>query len=92
LADLSLPAAPELSPGSSHPAAAVAVATLMAYAAATYGAERIPVLMANLHVHDRWETLVPAVYGVSAGAFERGWQAYLMERYGIQLDLPPVTG
>jgi hypothetical protein len=66
-----------------HPAAAVALATVMEYAAETYGPERIPLLLAALNQHARAETLIPAVFGVSAIDFEAGWQAYLAEQYGV---------
>jgi hypothetical protein len=66
-----------------HPAAAVALATVMEYAAAAYGPERIPLLVAIINQHERVETLIPAVFGVSAGEFEAGWQSYLAEHYHI---------
>jgi hypothetical protein len=50
---------------------------VMEYAAATYGPPRIPVLVAALNQHERTETLIPAVFGVSADEFEAGWQIYL---------------
>jgi hypothetical protein len=64
----------------------VALATLIEYAVATYGRERLPVLLAGLGQYDTWETLIPAVYGVSASEFERGWQGYLAAQYGLSLD------
>jgi hypothetical protein len=61
----------------------VALATVVEYAAAAYGPERIPLFVASLNRHASWETLVPAVFGVSLEEFEAGWQAYLAEHYGI---------
>jgi hypothetical protein len=84
LADLLLPAAPNLFRQFPHPAMAVALATLLEYAAAAYGPERIALLVASLDEHATWETLVPAVFGVSAAEFEAGWQTYLAEQYGVQ--------
>src|SRR5205823_6624277 len=49
----------------SHPGQAVALATLVEYAVATYGRERLPALMAGLGQYESWDTLLPAVYGVS---------------------------
>lgn len=66
-----------------HPGQTVALATLIDYAVTTYGRARLPALVAGLGQYDRWETLVPAVYGVSATEFEAGWQAYLLAHYGV---------
>jgi hypothetical protein len=70
---------------SAHPAATVALATVMEYAAATYGPKRIGVLVAEVSEHESWATLIPAVFDVSAEEFEAGWQAYLAEQYGVKL-------
>jgi hypothetical protein len=69
-----------------HPGQTVALATLIDYAVATYGRERLPVLIAGLGQYDSWETLLPAVYGVSPAEFEAGWQAYMARRYGLSPD------
>lgn len=68
-------------PAASHPGRTVALATLIEYAVATYGRDRLASLVAGLGQHEDWETLIPAVYGVSASEFEAGWQAYLTTRY-----------
>jgi hypothetical protein len=60
----------------------VTLATVIEYGVASYGRERLPHLMAALGEHDGWQTLLPAVFGVSAIEFEAGWQVYLKERYG----------
>jgi hypothetical protein len=73
-----------------HPAAVVALATLVEYAAAAHGPERIPLLLAEAGRHEDWATLIPAVFGVSVGEFEAGWQAYLTAHDG--LDLPQEEG
>jgi hypothetical protein len=67
----------------SHPGQTVALATLIEYAVAAYGRERLPGLMAGLGQHERWGTLIPAVFGVSAAEFEAGWQAHLAAHYGV---------
>jgi hypothetical protein len=67
----------------SHPAKAVALATVLEYAAASYGPARIPVLIDEAGRQEGWATLIPAVFGVSADEFEAGWQAYLTEHYGV---------
>jgi hypothetical protein len=48
-----------------------------------YGCERLPALVAGLGQSESWETLWPAVYGVSAAEFEAGWQLYLTTQYGL---------
>jgi hypothetical protein len=65
-----------------HPGQMVALATLIEYMVATYGRERLPALVAGLGQYKSWDTLLPAVYGVSAVEFEAGWQAYLAAQYG----------
>jgi len=60
----------------------VALATLIDYAVTVYGRERLPVLVAALREHKSWETLLPAVYGMTAAEFEAGWQEYLLTHYG----------
>ncbi|MBI3960510.1 MAG: hypothetical protein HY328_16995 [Chloroflexi bacterium] len=60
----------------------VALALLIDYAAERYGVETLPALLAGLARYDSWETLIPAVYGVSAEALEAGWQAWLAAEYG----------
>lgn len=71
-----------------HPGETVALATPIDYAVATYGRGRLPMLVAGLGHYDRWETLIPAVYGVSSADFEAGWQAYLTAHYGGAVKLP----
>jgi hypothetical protein len=66
-----------------HPGQTVALATLVEYAVATYGRERLPALVAGLGQYESWNTLIPAVFGVSATEFEAGWQAYLTAHYGV---------
>jgi hypothetical protein len=65
-----------------HPGQTVALATLIEYAVATYGRDRLPALVAGLGQHESWDTLLPAVFGVSPAEFEAGWQAYLAAHYG----------
>jgi hypothetical protein len=59
----------------------IALATLIDYAVVTYGRERLPALVAGLGQSESWETLLPAVYGVSAAEFDAGWQRYLARQY-----------
>ncbi len=66
-----------------HPGQTVALATLIDYAVVTYGRERLPALVASLGQHEHLETLVAAVYGVSAAEFEASWRAHLAAHYGV---------
>ncbi len=68
--------------------AAVGLATLYEYVASTYGVDRIPLLLAAIAQHERAETLIPAVFGLSLTGFDRGWQTFLAERYNIIQSLP----
>jgi hypothetical protein len=61
----------------------MARATLVGYAVATYGRERRPPARPGLGQYESWNTLIPAVFGVSASEFEAGWQAYLVAHYGM---------
>ncbi|HRW09319.1 MAG TPA: hypothetical protein P5121_29665, partial [Caldilineaceae bacterium] len=62
--------------GVSERGQSVAMAMLIEYAVATYGRDRLPLLVKNLRHHASWETLLPAVYDVSPAAFESGWQEH----------------
>jgi hypothetical protein len=68
------------------PTEVVTIATLLQYVVTTYGHEQLPVLLANMAQYDDWETLVPAVFDVSAPDFEAGWRSYLIEQYKVSLD------
>lgn len=60
----------------------VALALLIQYAAEQYGRQTIPSLLAALKDHTSWQTLIPAVFGVSPAEFEAGWEAWLVAQYG----------
>jgi hypothetical protein len=60
----------------------VATETILEYSVAAYGRDALPRLIAALGEHTRWQTLIPAVFAVSASEFEAGWQAYLANQYG----------
>jgi hypothetical protein len=53
--------------------------SIVDYAVAVYGHERLPSLIDGMGRTETWEYLIPAVYGVSATEFEAGWQAYLVK-------------
>jgi hypothetical protein len=52
---------------------------LLDYIAETFGPDRIGKLWPILHEHKGWETLIPAVFGMSVEEFEADWQTYLAE-------------
>lgn len=61
----------------------VGLATVLEYAAATYGPESIAKLIDYIPYRSSWETLIPTVFGVPLAEFEAGWQAYMHESYGV---------
>ena len=69
-----------------YPGYAVLLATVVEYAAAAYGPDSVPTLVASLGEHASWQTLLPAVFGVSAADFEAGWHTCLAEQYGASLE------
>jgi hypothetical protein len=77
---------------SPHPAAIAVLGTVVEYVAAAYGEATLPLLLAGLHEHERWETLIPAIFNVSAAEFEAGWHSYLAEHYGLQSSATPPPG
>ena len=50
-------------------------AHLIAFIAATYGLDSLPRLLAGFSEYDDWETLSPAVFGLSAAELETAWRA-----------------
>jgi len=77
------------SPELHHPGTTVALATILDYAVVTYGAERLPALLASVNQYNRWdEELIRTVYGVSYAEFEQGWQAYMAEEYKLSAVFP----
>ncbi len=60
---------------------AIAIALLLEYGVERYGPPTLPRLLAALPQHHTWQTLIPAVYGVSAAEFEAGWRVWLGEKY-----------
>lgn len=67
-----------------HSSEAVVIGNLIEYARLTYGDAQVPLLLASLAQYDTWDTLIPAVYGVSSAEFEKGWQMYMAKEYGVQ--------
>jgi hypothetical protein len=57
----------------------VGLALLFEYMVERYGGDSLPVLLGALARHETWDTLVPAVYGVSIEEFEERWQTWRAE-------------
>lgn len=55
----------------------IAMSTVIEYAVAEYGIERLPDLLAALNEYETWGALVMAVYGVPEEEFELGWQTHV---------------
>lgn len=53
---------------------------LIDYVVAGYGRERLPIFLAALEEQTTWNTLIQAVFQVTAPEFEREWQVYLHEK------------
>ena len=49
------------------------------YVAATYGRGKLAALFEACGVYSGWDDLIPAVFGVSVDAFEKGWQEYVTQ-------------
>ena len=68
------------------PAAEIALATVVEYAATTFGPDRLPVLLAALSQHEEWEAVLQTTFGLSLAEFDSGWRTFLAERYGISRE------
>ena len=55
------------------------LASIVDYGVTTYGRQTLPRLLQAMTVYDDWDTLIPAVYGVSVTEFENGWLAYIRQ-------------
>lgn len=54
---------------------------LIEYILETHGYAILAPLLDAFEEHDSWETLAPAVFGISAGELEADWHAYLQQEY-----------
>jgi hypothetical protein len=63
---------------------AILLATVFEYVTATHGRDKLPRLLAAIPQHQRAETLIPAVFGVTAKEFQADWQADLAEHYMLK--------
>jgi hypothetical protein len=61
----------------------IGLATVFEYMALNGDPQHISRLLAALPQHKSTETLIPAVFALSKADFQRGWQAFVANRYGI---------
>jgi hypothetical protein len=54
---------------------ALVVGSLIDYLVATYGPECLPRLLRGFQVYEDWETLAPAVFGITASQLEAAWHS-----------------
>jgi hypothetical protein len=62
---------------------AILLATLFEYVTSEYGEDAVLQLSTAIPAHQRAETLIPAVFGVSLEEFSEGWHAFLADEYQI---------
>lgn len=62
----------------------IAFATLLEYAAHTYGSGSVAALLRATREGKNWTTAAPESFGLSAAEFEIGWWAWLAENYGVE--------
>lgn len=61
----------------------IAFATIMEYAAHTYGPGSVAALLRAAREGKNWTTAAPESVGLSAAEFEMGWWAWLANEYGV---------
>lgn len=59
---------------------AIMLATVFEYVSESYGREQVPQLLAEIPHHTNAETLIPALFGISANEFEEKWRRYLLKQ------------
>jgi hypothetical protein len=70
-------------PRPAYAGAPVVMTTLFDYIAARYGKPRLMLMVQSLHEQTSWESLIPAVFGLSASDFEQRWRTDLAARYPL---------
>jgi hypothetical protein len=61
----------------------IALETVFEYVVATYGREKLPVLIDQLSRGNDWDSIVRTVFWTTLDEFQEGWRRYLAERYTI---------
>ncbi len=60
---------------------ALVLATVFEYVSATYGVDALLMMLAAISQHERAETLIPAVFGVTFAEFTTQWRTFIEKRY-----------
>jgi len=68
-----------------HPGYVIAVATVLDYVDKTYGRASVPHLVAGWGSAATWDDLTPALFGLPAAEFERGWQQFLTTQQSLTI-------
>lgn len=68
-----------------HPGYVIAVATVLDYVDKTYGRASIPRLVTSWGSAATWDDLTPALFGLPAAEFERGWQQFLTTQQSLTI-------
>lgn len=63
-----------------------AAESVIAYVVEVYGRERLPDLLRGFYQYSDWHDLVAGTFGISAAAFEAGWNRYLARQAGLPLE------
>jgi hypothetical protein len=56
-----------------------AISSLFDFMVATYGLDTLPALLGGFGRYEDWDTLSPAVFGVSAGELETAWHTWALK-------------
>jgi hypothetical protein len=80
LLDCSSCANPNIVPGVHSSEGSAAIDSLFDFIVATYGLDTLPTLLAGFARYDDWDTLSPAVFGVSADELQTAWQVWVKRR------------
>ncbi len=62
----------------------VAAESLIRFVAEKYGRERLPDLLTALVKYERWEEIIPSLYGHSVEEFVEDWNVHLLTQYGLE--------
>lgn len=53
------------------------------YVVDTYGHERLPLFLRSFRRYNNWDQLIHEVWNESTNDFEKGWNRYLVRKYGV---------
>lgn len=61
----------------------IAAESFINYTINTYGQDRLSALLQGFSQDEKWDDLIPHVFGQSVAAFEAGWNQYVEQHYGV---------